>query len=232
MLLIDQCLKFYIKTNFYYGQSVKIAGLEWAQLHFVENEGMAFGITFGDKCLGIQSEDGCKGIMLKPSTAKMLLSVFRIIMVSFLIYLLSELIRLKESKGLIVCFALILAGAIGNIIDSAFYGLIFSDSPVHNRIVAELMPEGGGYGKFLFGKVVDMLYFPLIDTQFPSWFPIWGGDRFEFFRPVFNISDSSISVGVASIIIFYHKFLLKPQKNKSESMKKPDQLGIQLEGGS
>ena len=193
-----------------------MVGLKWAQLHFVENEGMAFGITLGDKCLGVTTDSGCKGIMLTPKGGKILLSIFRLIMVCFLIYLLMELIRLKESKGLVVCFSLILAGAIGNIIDSAFYGLIFSDSPVHNRIVAQLFPAEVGYADFLFGKVVDMLYFPLIDRHLPQWIPFFGGNKFEFFRPVFNIADSSITVGVAAIIIFYHRFLLKSKKEKPQ----------------
>jgi signal peptidase II len=214
VLLIDQALKIYIKTNFYYGESVKIAGLEWAQLHFIENEGMAFGITFGNKCIGVKTETGCTGIMLSPEGGKIILSLFRLIMVAFLCYLLAELVRLKESKGLIICFSLILAGAIGNIIDSAFYGVIFSDSLIHTREIAEIFPENGGYSNFLYGKVVDMFYFPLIDTYLPQWLPFWGGDRFEFFRPVFNVADSSISVGVAAIIIFYHKFLLKGNSAK------------------
>jgi len=216
VLLLDQSLKIYIKTNFHYGESYKIAGQEWAQLHFVENEGMAFGITFGEKCLGVRSDTGCKGIILSRKSGKILLSVFRIIMVGFLIYLLLDLIRARESIGLIISFSLILAGAIGNIIDSAVYGLIFSNSPVHTKLIAEIFPSSGGYADFLFGKVVDMLYFPLIDTYLPNWIPIWGGDRFEFFRPVFNIADSSISLGVAMIIIFYHRLLFKSPKSETK----------------
>ena len=212
VLLVDQGLKFYIKTNFHYGQSVQIAGQEWAQLHFVENEGMAFCITFGNKCLGVKTDTGCKGVMLSPKNGKVILSVFRIIMVSFLFYLLGELIRMKESKGLIICFSLILAGAIGNIIDSAFYGMIFSDSPIHTRELAQLFPPEGGYSSFLHGKVVDMFYFPLVKTTLPEWFPLWGGERFEFFRPVFNVADSSITLGVLIIITFYHRFLLQSSK--------------------
>ena len=215
VLVIDQALKIYIKTNFYYGESYKIAGQDWAQLHFIENEGMAFGITFGNKCIGVRGDDGnCKGIILSPRGGKVLLSVFRFIMVGFLIYLLMELIRAREPKGLIVAFSMILAGAIGNIIDSAIYGVIFSNSPIHTNIVAEMFPESGGYADFLFGRVVDMFYFPLIDTHFPDWFPFWGGNRFEFFRPVFNVADSAITTGVFMIIIFYHKFLFKPSKSE------------------
>lgn len=215
VLIVDQALKIYIKTNFHYGESYKIAGQDWAQLHFIENNGMAFGITFGEKCIGFRGDDGsCKGVIFSRDTGKILLSVFRIIMVGFLIYLLGELIRSRESKGLIVSFSLILAGAIGNILDSAFYGLIFSNSPIHTNVVAQLFPDTGGYAGFLFGRVVDMFYFPLIDTQLPEWLPIWGGNRFEFFQPVFNVADSAICVGVLAIILFYHRFLLQPAKSE------------------
>lgn len=187
VIILDQWLKFYIKLNIPYGTGFKMLGLDWARIHFVENKGMAFGITFGG------------------STGKLILSLFRVFMVIFLIYLVIGLIKAKEATGLLVCFALIIAGALGNIIDSAFYGLIFSESSYHGGL-AELFPEGGGYGKFLHGKVVDMLYFPMIRTNFPEWFPFWGGDPFLFFKPVFNIADSAISVGVVSIILFYRKF--------------------------
>lgn len=197
VLIIDQWLKVYIKTTFPLGGGFDILGLDWAKIHFVENEGMAFGITFGG------------------SVGKLILSLFRIIMVMFLLYLVVGLIKAKESIGLLVSFALIIAGALGNILDSAFYGLIFSESLYHGG-VAEAFPEGGGYGSFLYGKVVDMLYFPMIRTHFPSWFPFWGGESFMFFKPVFNIADSAISVGVASIILFHRKFF---QAEKEEDIK-------------
>jgi Lipoprotein signal peptidase len=197
-----------VKTHLPYGTGFDILGLTWAKIHFVENEGMAFGITFGDKCIGITDDTGhCRGIKLTNSTGKLILSVFRIFMVSFLIYFIAALHKAKESFGLMICLVLILSGAIGNILDSAFYGLIFSTSPYHSGQLAELFPEGGGYAPFLFGHVVDMLYFPIIDTRFPEWFPLWGGDRFEFFRPVFNIADASISIGVACILLFHRGFL-------------------------
>ncbi len=197
VLLIDQALKFYIKTNIHYGDGFNILGLEWARIHFVENDGMAFGISFG-------------GVV-----GKYFLSVFRIVTVSILIYVLIKMIKEKESKGLIFFFSMIIAGAIGNIIDSLFYGIIFSESYYHGS-VAVLFPPEGGYGSFLTGKVVDMLYFPIIDTTLPESFPIWGGQRFEFFKPVFNIADAAISVGVISILLF-HRYIIQSDKKSNET---------------
>ena len=198
VLILDQWLKIYVKTSINYGEGYNILGLEWARIHFVENEGMAFGISFGGK------------------TGKLLLSIFRILMVGLLFYLMNGLIKAKESKWLIFSFALIIAGALGNIIDSAVYGLVFSASKFHSGL-ATFMPEGGGYAGFLEGKVVDMLYFPLIDTYWPEWMPLVGGDHFQFFRPVFNIADSAISVGVISILLFHRSFFTGQQKNKQSS---------------
>ncbi len=183
-------------------------GLSWAKIHFVENEGMAFGLSFG-------------GL-----TGKYILSIFRIIMVVFLFYILCNLIKHKETYGLIISFSMIIAGALGNIIDSMFYGLIFSESYFHGGL-ATMFPPEGGYGSFLTGKVVDMLYFPMIDTVLPEWMPLWGGERFEFFRPVFNIADSAITVGVASILLFHRRFFnsetVKEEKNDGV-IQKPDDL--------
>ena len=212
VLVLDQWLKIYVKTSLPYGTGFDILGLDWAKIHFVENEGMAFGITFGQKCLGFTNDAGvCKGLMLTDVSGKLILSVFRIIMVGFLFYFIRELYKAGESFGLLVSLSLIMAGAIGNILDSAFYGLIFSASNYHGGI-SEFMPEGGGYAPFLFGKVVDMFYFPMVDTRIPDWVPFWGGDRFEFFRPVFNVADASISVGVASILLFHRSFLKQKKK--------------------
>jgi signal peptidase II len=187
VLILDQWLKIHIKTTFYYGQEEAILGLSWARLHFVENPGMAFGIELG-------------GIW-----GKLALSIFRIVAVFFLIYIIRSLIHSKASKGLLFCFALILAGAIGNIIDSVIYGQIFSETPFHGRVIAEMFPADGGYAPILQGKVVDMLYFPLIDTHLPDWL---GGGKFRFFKPVFNIADAAISVGVISLLLFHRSFFL------------------------
>jgi signal peptidase II len=199
IILIDQWSKIYVKTNIEYGTGFDILGLSWAKIYFIENEGMAFGLTFG-------------GV-----TGKYILSIFRIIMAGFLLYLLNNLIKAGESRGLIVSFSLIVAGAIGNILDSMFYGLIFSPSYMHGGL-AQFMPEGGGYAGFLQGKVVDMLYFPMIDTILPDWIPYWGGKRFEFFKPVFNVADSAISVGVASILIFHRNFFMAKEENHTEDL--------------
>ena len=220
VLIIDQVLKIHIKTSLPYKAGYEMLGQSWAQIRFVENEGMAFGITFGNRCLGVRGDDGsCTGLLLTPSSGKLILSIFRIIMVVFLVYLIRELMKAKESLGLLISLSLILAGALGNIIDSAFYGLIFSNTPYHGGGIAELFPEGGGYAPFLFGRVVDMFYFPMIDTILPEWMPFIGGHRFEFFRPIFNVADSSISIGVASILLFHRSFLKNPSKDENKDQK-------------
>jgi len=199
VLCIDQVLKIWVKTHMEYGEEFGILGLNWARIHFVENEGMAFGLSLGG------------------NLGKLALSVFRLVAVGFLIYIIHSLVKIKETFGVIFSFSLILAGALGNILDSAFYGLMFSPTPYHGGI-STLFPAGGGYAPFLFGKVVDMLYFPLIDTVLPSWLPIWGGQHFEFFRPVFNISDASISSGVISLLLFNRRiFKSKPAEPTEEA---------------
>ncbi len=187
VLIIDQALKIWIKTHMYLGQEFKIT--EWFIIHFTENKGMAFGFEFGDG----------KG-------AKLFLSIFRLLAIGAIGYYLYSLIKKNEKVGLIFCISLILAGALGNMIDSAFYGLIFNESYYQ---IATLFPPEGGYAGFLQGKVVDMFYFPIIQTHLPSWVPFWGGEEFIFFRPVFNIADSAITIGVISLLIFQKKFFNK-----------------------
>ena len=190
MLILDQVLKIWIKTHMTIGQEIHVAG-NWFILHFTENEGMAFGYTFGG------------------GAGKLMLSIFRIIAVIVIGVYIHRLKNKSPHPGLIISFSLIMAGALGNIIDSAFYGLIFNASSFHS--VATLFPPGGGYSTFLHGKVVDMLYFPVIDTTLPNWIPIWGGEPFTFFRPVFNISDSSITTGVLLLLVFQKKFFAKKE---------------------
>lgn len=196
ILCLDQILKIWIKTHMEQGQEFLILGQSWARIHFVENEGMAFGLSLG----------GSKG--------KLALSLFRIVAVSFLFYLLVRMIKAKEFIGLIIAFSMILAGALGNILDSIFYGLIFSASPYHGG-QAVLFPEDGGYADILMGRVVDMFYFPMFKGTFPDWFPFWAGEDFEFFRPVFNLADSSIFCGICLFFIFYKK--LKPHEKEEVS---------------
>jgi signal peptidase II len=198
VIIIDQVLKFYVKTNIHYGDGFNILGLDWARIHFVENEGMAFGLSYG-------------GVI-----GKYILSIFRILMVGLLFYILARLIKAKEATGLLIFFSLIIAGALGNIIDSAVYGIIFSESTFHGGL-ASFLPAEGGYAPFLQGKVVDMLYFPMIDTVWPDWVPMLGGEDLKFFRPVFNIADSAISVGVVGILLFYRSFFKAEDPKKEES---------------
>ncbi|RZK49927.1 MAG: lipoprotein signal peptidase [Pedobacter sp.] len=169
VLLIDQASKIWIKTNMFLGQEYKIFG-DWFIIHFTENNGMAFGLEFGGEF------------------GKLALSLFRIVAVAGIAYALHYLIKQKYHRGLILNVALVFAGAMGNIIDSTFYGILF------------------GYETLFHGRVVDMLYLPLIRGTYPDWFPFWGGTEFLFFRPVFNIADTAISVGVISILIFQKNY--------------------------
>ena len=164
------------------------------------------------------------GLSLGGEYGKLALSLFRIVAVVFLWIYIQRLIKQNAHFGLLVSFGLIFAGAVGNIIDSTFYGLIFSESFYHGGL-AQMFPPGGGYAGLLHGKVVDMLYFPIIDTHFPSWFPFWGGQRFEFFKPVFNIADASISTGVGILLVFYNRFF----KEEAKSEQKEGDLNVPKE---
>jgi signal peptidase II len=179
VLLADQALKFYVKTHFTMFESRNLIG-QWAQLYFIENRGMAFGIELGG------------------NFGKIILTLFRLVACVWGFFFINGLIKQNQKRGIIICASLILAGAIGNLIDSMFYGMIFTDGYHH---VAKLVPWGKGYGKFLHGSVVDMLYFPIIRTTWPAWVPKFGGQPLEFFRPIFNIADAAISCGVFAIIL-------------------------------
>lgn len=181
LLILDQALKIWIKTHLQLHESIEI--MPWFYLYFTENPGMAFGIEV---------------------IGKLFLTIFRIVAVGFIGYYLYRLVKEQYKFGFIACVSLVLAGALGNILDSVFYGVVFDHSFGQ---VATFMPEGGGYGEWLHGKVVDMFYFPLIDTILPDWVPVWGGQQFVFFRPIFNLADSAICVGVFLLLIFYRHTL-------------------------
>lgn len=181
VILLDQAVKFYIKLHFQYGESVDVFG-DWFKLYFVENPGMAFGLEFG-------------GVV-----GKYLLSIFRIASTVVMFFLLAHYYKKNASKWVKAGMALVIGGAIGNILDGTFYGIIFDESTY--QTTATLFPEAGGYSSFLQGRVVDMLYFPMIDAVLPSWLPIFGGERFQFFKPIFNIADTAVSFGVGLLILF------------------------------
>ena len=185
ILAVDQAVKFIIKTNMVIGDEIPVFG-NWFRIHFLENNGMAFGMEWGGK------------------TGKVALSVFRMLAIAGIAWYLNSIIKKNAHTGLILSVSAIIAGAAGNLIDSAFYGMIFSESW---HAPAVLFPEGGGYSSFLHGRVVDMLYFPIIDTHWPDWSPIKPGQSFIFFRHVFNLADTSITTGVLAILLFKKKFL-------------------------
>ncbi|MBL7930894.1 MAG: lipoprotein signal peptidase [Bacteroidia bacterium] len=210
VLFVDQCIKIYIKLNYPLGEVGRLA--DWCIIHFTENPGMAFGFEFGGEA------------------GKLALSIFRILAcIGGAIYI-RYIIKQKEHPGFIFSVSLILAGALGNILDSAFYGLIFDRGTTLNADFMEYMPYDGiaqisshGYAKPMYGCVVDMFYFPIFNGHFPDWFPIWGGEDFQFFRPIFNFADASISVGVIVIILFQKKFSKKTHELPVESTPVQDQ---------
>ena len=193
VILLDQFTKIWVKTHFFYGEEYVIT--DWFRLYFIENNGMAFGMEFG---------------------SKMLLTWFRIIAVISFIYYLYKIRNSKLlQKGYVVCVSLITAGALGNVLDCIFYGVIF-DNPMP-PFTATLFPEGGGYGTLFLGRVVDMLYFPLVEWNWPDWLPWIGGDHFIFFQPIFNVADAALSVGVILLILFYSKNFYQQEVDESKS---------------
>lgn len=186
ILLVDQISKVYVKTHFELGGEVKV--FDWFRILFVENDGMAWGAKLSDFVSFISDR-----------TAKVILTSFRLVAIFGIGYWLVNSTKNKSPRILIIAISLIFAGALGNIIDSVFYGVLFDDSLGH---LATFFPEGGGYDSFLHGKVVDMLHFPMWSGQFPNWMPFYGGRAFLFFEPVFNIADMAISTGVGILLVF------------------------------
>ena len=187
ILVADQLFKIWVKTSMLYQEQIPVFG-SWFRLFFIENEGMAWGWKWGGEW------------------GKMLLTLFRLAAVIFGTWYIGRIVKQQYSRGFIICASLIYAGALGNLIDSMFYGMIFESS--ENGNVAEMF-NGNGYAGFLHGHVVDMLYFPMIESTYPSWMPFVGGDRFEFFSPIFNIADASISIGVITLLIFQKRLVRK-----------------------
>ena len=192
LVIIDQIIKILVKTDMTIGEHFSVIG-NWFQIYFIENEGMAFGMKFGGQ------------------VGKLLLSVFRIVLFCALVFWIRRLLKKPDTPtGVVVGLTLITAGALGNIIDCLFYGVLFGESTY--TTVAQFLPEGGGYAPFFFGKVVDMFYFPLIDTTFPEWLPLVGGHPFRFFAPVFNFADSCVTCGAIYLIFFQWKYFARTEK--------------------
>ncbi|HUR65812.1 MAG TPA: lipoprotein signal peptidase [Chitinophagaceae bacterium] len=195
IIIVDQALKIWIKTTHPTGEVMRVMGMDWFRLHFIENPGMAWGWKFGNE------------------TGKVILTLFRLAAVIFGTWYLGRIVKQQYRRGFIVCAALIYAGALGNLIDSMFYGMIFDKGLTYDPAISDYLQYSGvaqfssnGYSSFLHGSVVDMLYFPMFKGHFPSWFPFVGGDDFEFFSAIFNIADASISVGVITLLLFQKRF--------------------------
>ena len=191
ILLVDQAIKIWVKTSMTLHESIHIT--DWFYITFIENMGMAFGMQLG---------------------SKIVLSLFRVIAIGVLGYYIRNQVRQNAHTGYIVCLAMVLAGAAGNLIDCMFYGLIFNESSPN--YLSYFVPFGTGYAPFLMGKVVDMFYFPLIETEWPTWMPVVGGDHFVFFSPVFNFADACISVSVVWMLLFYREEISKITVKKEE----------------
>ena len=204
IIIVDQALKIWIKSTHPTGEVVRVFGMDWFRLHFIENPGMAWGWKFGNEA------------------GKMILTLFRLAAVLFGTWYLGRIVKQKYRRGFIVCAALIYAGALGNLIDSMFYGMFFDKGLHYDAALNEYISYPGiagfsshGYSSFLHGSVVDMLYFPMFVGHFPSWFPFVGGDKFEFFGPIFNIADASISAGVITLVLFQKRFFKRHTSKES-----------------
>ncbi len=198
IIIVDQALKIWIKTTHPTGEVLRVFGMDWFRLHFIENPGMAWGWKFGNE------------------TGKVVLTLFRLAAVIFGTWYLGRIVKQGYRRGFIVCASLIYAGALGNLIDSMFYGMIFDKGLTYDPAISDYLQYSGvaqfssnGYSTFLHGSVVDMLYFPLFKGHYPSWFPGVGGDEFEFFSAIFNVADASISIGVITLLLFQKRFFKK-----------------------
>jgi signal peptidase II len=204
IILVDQALKIWIKTSYPTGEVERVMGMNWFRLHFIENPGMAWGWKFGNE------------------TGKMILTLFRLAAVIFGTWYLGKIVKQEYKRGFIICAALIYAGALGNLIDSMFYGMIFDKGLKYDPAINDYLQysgiaefSSGGYSSFLHGSVVDMLYFPMFKGHFPSWFPFVGGEEFEFFSAIFNVADASISIGVITLLLFQKRFFKKNATDES-----------------
>lgn len=211
IIIADQALKIWIKTSYPFGPVTNVMGLSWFRLYFIENKGMAWGWEFGG------------------DWGKMLLTLFRLAAVIFGTWYLGRIVKQGYSRGFIICASLIYAGALGNLIDSMFYGMIFEESSY--SYVAKMFPGHGGYAGFLHGRVVDMLYFPIIRSTYPSWVPGVGGEEFEFFSPIFNIADASISIGVITLFIFQKRLFKKKDADQHSTVETSAEVSDKVQVG-